>query len=193
MSRVKLQVLLEGAIVAALCMVLSLVPTNIGSSFTISLGMIPMIIYCLRRGVKAGLFSGLLWGLLHFLTGNVVFLSVVQVLIEYLLAFTFAGFAGLFSSRLQGAVKRKQSKSIIGFVILATVVGGVARFFWHFIAGVVFWGEYALWGMNPWQFSFIMNGGSGLATIVVSIIVILLITKTYPKVLVPESKKATLN
>lgn len=192
MSRVKLQVLLEGAIVAALCMVLSLIPTNIGSSFTISLGMIPITIYCLRRGLKAGLFAGLLWGLLHFLTGNVVFLSVVQVLIEYLLAFTFAGFAGIFSTKIQKVIKKNETKRVIGFIVLATFVGGIARFFWHFIAGVVFWGEYALWGMNPWQFSFIMNGGSGLATIIVSSIVILLITKTYPKVLVPESKKATL-
>jgi type IV secretory pathway VirB6-like protein len=47
--------------------------------------------------------------------------------------------------------------------------------FWHFIAGVVFWGSYALWGMNPWIFSLVMNGVSGLATAVVTAIVAVVI------------------
>lgn len=188
MSRVKLQVLLEGAIVAALCMVLSFIPTNIGSSFTISLGMIPLTIYSLRRGVKAGVFAGLLWGLLHFLTGNVVYLSVVQVLIEYLIAFTFAGFAGMLSNKVQKIGNTVDRRGLSVSLVAAALIGCFARFFWHFVAGVVFWGQYALWGMNPWQFSFVMNGGSGLATAVVSGIVIILIVKTYPKVLQPDKK-----
>lgn len=190
MSRVKLRVWLEGAIVAALAIVLSMVPTNIGSSFTISLGMIPMTIYCLRRGFKAGLFSGLMWGLLHFLVGNVVFLSVSQVLIEYLIAFAFSGFAGLMMSPVQKSLKEKRFLKTSGLLLVTSLIGCTARFFWHFIAGVIFWGQYALWGMNPWQFSFVMNGGSGLATALVTFIVILLVVQTYPKAVLLEDKKS---
>ena len=51
----KTRIMIEGTIVAALAFMLSLIPTSIGSSFTISLGMIPMVLFALRRGVKPGL------------------------------------------------------------------------------------------------------------------------------------------
>lgn len=58
----KTEILLEGTIMAALAMVLHFVPLNIGSSFTISLGQIPLTLFALRRGTKPALFAGLLWG-----------------------------------------------------------------------------------------------------------------------------------
>lgn len=180
----RLQVWIEGAIVAALCMVLSMIPTNIGSSFTISLGMIPITIYSLRRGFKAGLFSGLLWGLLHFLVGNIAFLTVSQVLIEYVIAFVFAGFSGLYATKLAKQLSENKTKSVLGTVVLASLVGCAARFFWHFIAGVIFWGKFAMWGLNPWAFSFVMNGASGLATAIVTAIISFMIVKKYPAVVI---------
>lgn len=53
----ELRVWIEGTIVAAIAMVLSFIPTNVGSSFSISLGMIPITLYALRRGTKAGFFQ----------------------------------------------------------------------------------------------------------------------------------------
>ncbi len=50
----KNRVWVEGTIVAALAMVLSLIPIQIGSSFSISLGQIPLTLFALRRGTKAG-------------------------------------------------------------------------------------------------------------------------------------------
>ncbi|WEG73279.1 energy-coupled thiamine transporter ThiT [Vagococcus intermedius] len=186
MATTRLTIWIEGAIVAALAMVLSMIPTNIGSSFTISLGMIPLTIYALRRGLKAGLFSGLMWGLLHFLLGSVVFLAVSQVLVEYVVAFVFAGFAGLYGKRLKTALLSNQSRQVSSTIVMATFVGCLARFFWHFIAGVIFWGEYALWGLNPWWFSLIMNGVSGLATAVVTGLLLLIIVKKYPQIFIPK-------
>lgn len=55
------KVWIEGTIIAALAMVLSLIPLDIGSSFTLSIGQIPITIYALRRGLKAGLGAGLIW------------------------------------------------------------------------------------------------------------------------------------
>ena len=63
---------------------------------------------------------------------------------------------------------------------MGAFVGVGARYFWHFVAGVVFWGSYALWGMNPWLFSLVMNGASGLATGIVTLIVLLGIKRTIP-------------
>lgn len=190
MTSAKLQVYLEAAIFAALAIVLSMLPTNIGSSFTISLGMIPLTIYSVRHGVKAGLFAGLIWGLLHFLIGNITFLSVTQVLIEYVIAFTFAGFAGFAKAGVTKAVKTNNSKALSLNLIYASFAGTLARFFWHFVAGVAFWGAYALWGMNPFVFSLVMNGVSGLATAAATAVVLVIIGATYPKLFVVASQPA---
>ena len=91
----KNRVWVEGTIVAALAMVLSLIPIQIGSSFSISLGQIPLTLFALRRGTKAGMLAGFILGHPTFPLGQVYYLSVVQVLIEYPIAYTFAGAAGL--------------------------------------------------------------------------------------------------
>lgn len=185
----KTRIMIEGTIVAALAFMLSLIPTSIGSSFTISLGMIPMVLFALRRGVKPGLLSAFIWGILHFPAGDVYFLSVVQVLIEYPIAFTFTGFAGLYAKKVQQALVDQDIKTARKNIIYGTFTGTGARFFWHFIAGVVFWGSYALWGMNPWIFSLVMNGLSGLATAVVTAIVAVVIVEKVPQLYLPKGSK----
>lgn len=186
MTSTKLQVFLEAAIFAALAIVLSMLPTNIGSSFTISLGMVPLTIYSIRHGVKAGIFAGFLWGLLHFLTGNVYILSVTQALIEYFIAFAFAGFAGLAHKNVAQAVADNNMNALSFNLIYAAFAGALARFFWHFLAGMIFWGAYALWGMNPFIFSLVLNGASGLATAVATSIVLVLIGRKYPQFFVAK-------
>ena len=180
----KNRVWVEGTIVAALAMVLSLIPIQIGSSFSISLGQIPLTLFALRRGAKAGMLAGFIWGILHFPLGQVYYLSVVQVLIEYPIAYTFAGAAGLMASNVQKSYADGNTKQI-----RKNIVFGALRYFWHFIAGVVFWGAYALWGMNPWLFSFVMNGASGLSTAIVTMIVLLGIQQTIPSLFVPDKRQ----
>ncbi|MDN6771323.1 MAG: energy-coupled thiamine transporter ThiT, partial [Lactococcus sp.] len=89
-----IRTLAEIAIVAALAMALSLIPLQV-MWFEISLGTLLIALISLRHGTLIGIITGLIWGLLHFVLGKVYFLSVPQVLIEYVLAFSFAGFAGL--------------------------------------------------------------------------------------------------
>ncbi|MBO0469426.1 energy-coupled thiamine transporter ThiT [Enterococcus sp. DIV0242_7C1] len=181
----ELQVWIEGTIVAAIAMILSFIPTNIGSSFSISLGMIPVTLFALRRGAKAGFFSAFIWGLLHFPLAQVYYLTPVQVVIEYILAFGFAGFAGVFSGKLQQSIQNGTFKKSVSIICYATFLGTLMRYFWHFIAGVIFWGSFALWGMNPWLFSFVMNGISGLATAVVTALFLIALLKINPNLFFP--------
>ena len=76
----------EGAIVAALAMALSFIPHFMGW-FSPSFGAIVLVVFALRRGLYPALFSGLVWGILHFVLGKVVYLSFSQVLLEYIVAF----------------------------------------------------------------------------------------------------------
>lgn len=185
--KAELQIWIEGTIVAALAMVLSFIPTSIGSSFSISLGMIPITLYALRRGTKAGFFSAFIWGLLHFPLAQVYYLTPAQVIIEYILAFGFAGFAGVYSNQLQQAISHKEYRKSSRIIIYASFFGMLMRYFWHFVAGVIFWGSFALWGMNPWLFSLVMNGLSGIATALATSIVLLLLLKINPKLFIPAS------
>ncbi|ALS00995.1 energy-coupled thiamine transporter ThiT [Enterococcus silesiacus] len=183
--KAELQIWIEGTIVAAIAMVLSLIPTSIGSSFSVSLGMIPITLYALRRGTKAGFFSAFIWGLLHFPLAQVYYLMPAQVIIEYILAFGFAGFAGVYSHQLQQAISNKEYGKSSRIIIYASFFGMLMRYFWHFIAGVIFWGSFAMWGMNPWLFSFVMNGLSGITTAITTSIVLLLLLKINPKLFIP--------
>lgn len=185
----KTRIMIEGTVVAALALALSLIPTAIGSSFSVSLGMIPLVIYAFRRGFKPAILSAFIWGLLHFPTGQVYYLSVIQVLIEYPIAFTFAGFAGLYADKVQQALLISDKKAARKAIIEGTLVGSGARYFWHFIAGVVFWGSYALWGLNPWIFSLVMNGLSGFATAIATIIITVIIADKMPSLFLPKDEK----
>lgn len=177
---------IEGTIVAALALVLSMIPLQIGSSFSVSLGQIPLTLFALRRGWKPGLLAGFIWGILHFPTSQVYYLSVIQVLIEYPFAFTFAGFAGLYASKVQQAILSGDKKAIRLTIIAGSLTGVLARYFWHFVAGVAFWGSFALWGMSPVVFSLVMNGASGLATAFVTALVLVLISVRSPQLFLPK-------
>ena len=181
-----LRVWVEGTIIAAMAMALSYIPLDIGPSLSISLGQIPLTVFALRRGWKPGVFAAALWGLLHFPAGKVYYLAVSQVLIEYPIAFAFAGFAGVAAVKLHQAIKDGDDKKACLAIIKGTLIGVGARYFWHFVAGVIFWGAYAVWGMSPFVYSLVTNGISGIATGIVSMFVALLIYRTVPKLYDPK-------
>lgn len=186
--RSELKVWIEGTVIAAMAMALSLIPTTIGSSFSISLGMIPITLFALRRGVKAGFYSAFIWGLMHFPLSQVYYLTPVQVVIEYVLAFGFAGFSGLYTQKLKEAIIKNEKRKTIRIIFYASFLGTVMRYFWHFVAGVIFWGSFAIWGLNPLVFSFVMNGLTAIATACITSIVLSIIVVVNPALFVPERK-----
>lgn len=186
-----LRVWVEGTIIAAMAMVLSFIPLDFGPSLSISLGQIPLTVYALRRGWKPGLFAAAIWGLLHFPAGKVYYLAVSQVLIEYPIAFAFAGFAGVTAVKLHQAIKEGNDKKARVAVIQGTFAGAAARYFWHFVAGVIFWGSYAQWGMSPVLYSLVMNGASGFLTGAATMVAVLLIYQMAPQLFMPKDARHT--
>ena len=178
MKKIKLVALIEAAFFAAIAMVLDLLPSiTIAPAVTISFSMVPIFILAFRWGFKVSFISGFLWGLLQLTTGNFYFLSVIQFLIEYFIAFAFVGFAGLFHPVIQNSLQKGNKLLVSIWVVVAVFVGSLARYFWHFVAGVVFWGDYAPEGMSPFMYSFVMNGLAMLgAAVLCSIVLVLLIS-----------------
>jgi len=191
--RSNINVWVEGTIIAALSILLSFLPTGMGTTFTVSLGQIPMIVYALRRGTKPALFAGVIWGFLHFPLGQVVYLSIAQVLIEYIVAYPFAGLAGLFAARLHQALDRKNDGQARVAIVSACLVGTFARFFWHFVASYIFWGQYAMWGLSPVIYSLVINGTSALLTTFAAIVILLILEKVFPRLFTPKDQMSVSN
>jgi thiamine transporter len=181
MRNTKLVAMLEGAVIAVLAFVLSLIPIQTANAaFDLSLGLIPLGVYALRRGLAPGLAAGFVWGLLLILLGKAYILSLPQVILEYPLAFAFGGFGGIFSKRLRHALAEKNSSRVLAAVAAAGVCAAVARWFFHYWAGVVFWGDYAPEGMSPFLYSFIANGASAAANAVLLVVVLTILVKAAP-------------
>lgn len=186
MSRnTNIKYLIEAAIFAALAMALSFVPDFVGW-FSPSYGAIPLVLFALRRGAKYGLLAGLIWGLLHFVLGKVYYLSLSQVMIEYILAFLSMGLAGMFSNALANNLKF-QSKLYALFTALSAALFAVGvRYLWHFIAGVIFWGSYAPKGMSAIWYSFTVNGTAGILTFLVTALALAIILPAQPQFFTPR-------
>ncbi|WP_404329965.1 energy-coupled thiamine transporter ThiT [Mesobacillus maritimus] len=178
MKKIKLVALIEAAFFAAIAMVLDLLPAiHVTPAVSISFAMVPIFILAFRWGFRVSFISGFLWGLLQVVTGDIYFLSLDQFLIEYFIAFAFVGFAGLFHTVIQKALQQGSKLSVATWVVLAVFVGSLARYFWHFVAGVIYWGDYAPEGTSAFMYSLIVNGGTMIgAAVLCSIVLVLLIS-----------------
>lgn len=170
----QLSALIETALVAAFAMALSYIP-DFASWFTPSFGTVPVVLFALRRGPKYGTLAGLLWGLLHFILGKVWYLALSQVIIEYIIAFISIGLAGFLSTPFQNALSKDNKGRALAYSTLGATLAVFVRYFWHFVAGFIFWGSYAPPKMSPYVYSFVINGTSGLLTLLFVILALVII------------------
>ena len=142
----KTKLLAEGAAMVALATVLSfirIIKMPWGGSVTL-LSMLPIVIFSIKNGVKNGLIVSFAFSLIQFLQGIMDGLFgwgltpaslVACILIDYLLAFTVLGLAGLF-----------RNNGLKGW-ILGIVLAVALRLFMHFLSGVIIWHSFGeLWG-----------------------------------------------
>lgn len=189
-KRMDLRVWIEGTVIAALAMALSFIPIQTANSaFDLSLGLVPLAVYSYRRGLIPGLTAGFVWGLLNILLGSAMknFISVPQIIFEYPFAFAFGGMGGIFANKIQGAIHNKQQSKAVSYVVLGGIVAALARWFWHYWAGVFVWGMYAPKGMSPYLYSLIFNGGSAIANAIYVAVVVSILVKVAPALFIPKA------
>lgn len=160
-------------------------------SISISAAMIPIFILTFRWGVKAGMISGLLWGLLQIAVGEAWIVNPLQAFIEYFLAFSFIGLAGLFTSKIQTTLRNKNKTKAIVWVTIAIIVGSTARYFWHFLAGIFFWGSLAADGFSVVWFSLWTNGITMIGSAVLCGILAVLILNAAPQFVLRKKNTPT--
>ncbi|MEH7461055.1 energy-coupled thiamine transporter ThiT [Bacillus thuringiensis] len=190
MRNTNLQAMIEAAILAALALVIDILPLSIKlpTGGSISFAMIPIFIIAYRWGFKASFLSGLVWGLLQIVAGDASIFTPVQVFIEYFIAFAFIGFAGLFHAPIQQAIANKQKAKTITYIIIATFIGSLARYFWHFIAGFIFFGQYAPKGQSAVLYSFIFNGVTMIGSFVLCAVLLVVLFITAPRLFTGVNK-----
>lgn len=185
-----LQVWIEGTLVASLAMALSFIPfQSLNASLDLSLGLVPLVLYSYRRGLLPGLAAGFVWGLLNIILGNAMknFISVPQIIFEYPFAFAFGGAGGVFAAKIQTALMEAKKKTALTYVVFGSLAAVIARWFWHYWAGVFVWGMYAPEGMSPYLYSLIFNGGSVLMNIAYVAVVLGILVQTSPQLFIPKT------
>jgi len=159
------KVLAEGTIFVALSVVLKDILPPIyhlpqGGSVSAA-GMVPLLWFSLRRGLRSGLEASTIYGLIHMALPGSYIVDPVQALLDYPIAFAALGLAGIF---------RK-------YPLLGVGVGIFGRFLAHFASGVWFFSAYAPAGTHPMVYSGIYNGGYLIIELVISVIIIYLLVK----------------
>lgn len=141
--------------------------------------MLPVMLFAYRSGIKWGLGAGFTFSVLQLLFGldalkGVSGTTVVgSIFLDYLLAFTVLGLAGIFRNRIKN--------DPVAFT-LGCFVAGMLRYVCSFLSGWILWGEYAdvnfspiLAGMSGQQlacfYSLVYNGSYMVPEIIVTCIV----------------------
>lgn len=177
---------IEVAILTALALLLDVLPFlkfkiwPAGGS--ISLAMIPVFIVAFRWGLKGGLLSGFLWGILQIAVGDAYIINFWQGLIEYGLAFTVLGFAGFFRKPIQTAARLNNKKATFLYVIFGIIVGGMLRFTAHFFAGLIFFADSVPEGQPAWLYSLIYNISYMIPAMIICIIVVFYLFNKQPRI-----------
>ena len=153
-----------------------------GGSVTL-VSMLPFILVSFRHGVKWGLFTGFINGLLQLITdfyappSGTLTALVAMILLDYLLAFMALGlaqgFAKPFKNRLTG-------------VAVGTATVCFLRFICSFLSGALLWGSYQSYyewaaGLSVWEYSFIYNGTYMLPELIITSICACLLVKLAPQ------------
>ena len=156
-----LHVLVEASLFLALSIVLSyikVVQLPFNGSLTL-LSMLPISFVAIKHGTAWGLGTAFAYSWFQILQGGVFawgltpLMLVASLFLDYILAFTVLGLAGLF--------RRRSILGILGGVLLACLL----RFLMHFISGFVLWAEldmFELFGKSfvnrPVLYSLAYNG-----------------------------------
>jgi thiamine transporter len=178
--------LVEVAVFSALAYLLDLVSGLLSLKIwpqggSISIAMVPIFIMSFRWGLKGGILSGFLLGLLQFILGFSQIYTLLQGIIDYGIAFSVVGLAGIFASQLKNALANNNKGQWITIVLLGTFIGSGLRYLAHVYSGIVFFGEYAPKGQPAAVYSLLYNGTYMLPSFIVCSIIVILVISAAPK------------
>ena len=181
----KTKTLTKGAILVALATVLTFIKVfdaPFGGSVTAA-SMVPIIIMALSSKFGAAMLTAMVYVVVQMITDFAApptqdFLSfALVVVLDYVVAFGALGFAGVIA---------KKFKNKLAGAGIATVAVCFVRFVCHFLSGIIIWNVYAPEGTPAWLYSLTYNGGYMAAETIISVVVVVLLMKSAPKLFQPS-------
>ena len=164
MTDSKTSVMVETAVVLALALALSQLRIfRAPQGGSVTLVMVPLFILAFRRGARAGMIAGALFGLLR-LTLDAFVVHWIQFLLDYSVAFAFLGVAGFFRDRPN----------------LGMGIGVLGRFICHFIAGMVFFAAYAPEGTPVVVYSLAYNASFLIPEAIIALLAVPAVARRLP-------------
>lgn len=161
--KITTKMLVTSAVAIALAMVTSnikLIDMPMGGSVTLcSMLFVCMIGYF--YGPYVGFVASVAYGILQFIFGGYM-LNIPQVLVDYLFSFGILGVSGFFKNRKYG-------------LMTGYLAGVLGRYFFAFLSGMIFFGEYAAdYNMTAPVYSLLYNGAYlGLEALITVIIIVI--------------------
>ena len=129
-QHLRIKALTEGAMMVALAQVLSYVKLmQLPNGGSLTPAMFPILFYAVRWGLGKGLLAGFSYGLLQLIFDGAYAWGWQSMLLDYLVAFTPLGLAGLFKGKSWG-------------IFPGTALGCGVRFIVHYISGVTIYRIY---------------------------------------------------
>ena len=173
MKHTKTAALCESAILLALAIVLSYIKPfgelPWGGAITI-LSMLPLCLVAIKFGTLWGLGTAFCYSWFQILQGGVFawgltpMMLIASLLLDYIIAFTVIGVAGVF-----------RKKGYLG-ALLGTALACTLRFVVHFIAGIVLWANLdefiafgETWINRPVLYSLVYNGSYMLPELLMTV------------------------
>ena len=159
--------LVEGALMVAAAEALGYIKLwHMPEGGSVSLMMLPIVLYALRWGTRNGLLAGCALGIIDFMLGGGIAIGWQSILGDYVIACTLIGLAGV-----------GHKKGVPG-VILGSIVGCLGRYAAVWVTGATLWDEYMydIYGLpmtNEWVYSALYNLPvlvSGVLTTVIAVL-----------------------
>jgi thiamine transporter len=130
---------------------------------SITPAMLPVLLFAVRWGLTPGLMVGFTFGLLQLIFDGAYAWGWQSMLLDYLVAFTPLGLAGLFKGKKWG-------------IFVGTIVGCLGRFIVHYISGITVYKIVAPTEFlnhtftSPSMYSIVYNGSYMLPNTIIAIV-----------------------
>ncbi len=162
--------LTESAMMLSLALLLSFFAVfHLPNGGAVTIGsMIPLLFVALKYNWRWSLVTAFAFSLLQMMVGfyapptQDLLSFFLVVLLDYVLAFSVLGFAGILYQKLAKTMKENQR------LVLVMLVCFFLRFLCHFLSGILIWNAYAPAGQPVWLYSLLYNGSYMSAEAVIS-------------------------
>ena len=162
----RIRALTEGAMLVAAAQVLSLIKLyEFPQGGSVTAAMFPILLYAVRWGLGRGLLAGFAFGGLQLIFDGAYAWGWQSMVLDYLLAFTPLGLAGVFRGKGWG-------------IFPGTILGCAGRFAVHYLSGVTIYRIYTptqLPGLGVFEsaeiYSLVYNGCFMLPCMVIALVI----------------------